>query len=97
MHRIDVAQDIVSVGDLKEHTSQLLEQLHATRRPIVITRNGKAAAVLLTPREFEDLSYQELVRAKVQAGIESVATGESLSPTALRKRMKAKLRALRED
>lgn len=37
------------------------------------------APVLLTPEELEAVAYRDLVRAKIQAGIESAERGPALS------------------
>jgi prevent-host-death family protein len=92
MRRLDVVEDIVPLGQFKTHASELLRQLHSTHRPLVITKNGKAAAVVLTPEEFEDLGYREFVKAKVRAGVTSAARGPNLSPGEVRKRLKSKIR-----
>jgi len=53
--QIATHEDIIPIAEFKTHASELLRRLHAQRRPLVITQNGKAAAVVLTPGEFEDL------------------------------------------
>lgn len=50
---LDLTQDIKSITELKKHTHQLLEQVHATGRPIFLTVNGKADAVLIDVKAFE--------------------------------------------
>jgi len=74
MARIDIAQDLVPIGEFKTHASQLLRKLHETGRPLVITQNGKASAVVLTPEEFEQLGYRQYVQQKVNAGQRSAGT-----------------------
>ena len=36
---------------------------------MVITQNGRAAAVVLTPEAFEELGHRAFVRSKIGAGI----------------------------
>ena len=50
IHLID---DIRSVTELKRKTREVLRQLHETRRPVVVTVNGKADAVLMDARTYE--------------------------------------------
>src|SRR5580692_12060855 len=98
MRRINVAEDIVPIGRFKSHSTELLQQLRATGRPLVLTLNGEAAAVVLSPEEFEQLGYREHVRSKVAAGNASADRLGTLSSTEARKRLKAKLLAgPRED
>jgi prevent-host-death family protein len=91
MRKVDLSQDIIPIGEFKTHASQLLRQLHATGRPLVITQNGRPAAVVLTPEEFEELGYREYVKAKIRAGVESAEKVPVLSARQLRNRLKAKL------
>ncbi|WP_437640536.1 type II toxin-antitoxin system Phd/YefM family antitoxin [Sorangium sp. So ce854] len=93
MKKINVAEDIVPIGEFKTHASELLRQLHATRRPLVITQNGKPAAVVITPDAFEEIERRELVKSKVAAGIASVEREGTLSSSEVRARVKAKIRA----
>lgn len=47
--------DIQPVTYLKSHAADLLQQINDTRRPVVITQNGHARAVLQDPRSFEEM------------------------------------------
>lgn len=97
MRKINVAEDIVPIGHFKSHSTELLEQIRATGRPLVITQNGKAAAVVLSPEEFEELGYREYVRAKVSAGRASAEQHGTVSSAEARKRLRARLAKPRED
>jgi len=47
---LQVAEDIVPIGELKAHLSERIRNLRGRGRPLVVTQNGRAAAVLLAPR-----------------------------------------------
>ena len=94
MRKFNVAEDIVPVGELESHAAELVEQLRETRRPIVITQDGKPAAVMITPDDFEDIScveedllYVEEVRAKIREGIESAAREPTVTPEDAKKHL----------
>jgi prevent-host-death family protein len=97
MRKINVAEDIVSIGHFKTHASELIGKLHATRRPLVITQHGKPAAVVLTPEEFDDLGYRQQVRDKVAAGLASAERSGAVASSEVRKRVKAKIAAVRRE
>jgi prevent-host-death family protein len=74
--------DIRSLTDFKRNTAELVEELKRTRRPQVLTVNGKAEIVV------QDVdSYQQLLDtverveaiAGIQRGLESAARGEGVS------------------
>jgi prevent-host-death family protein len=50
---LSLSQDIRSVTDLKRYTKQVLARAHETGRPVVLTVNGRANAVLLDAASFE--------------------------------------------
>ena len=47
------SEDIRSVTDLKRKTKEILSQVHRTKRPVVLTVNGKADAVLMDTGTYE--------------------------------------------
>jgi prevent-host-death family protein len=55
MSQISPSEDIRSVTDLKRHTREILDHLHATGRPVILTVNGRADSVVLDVRVYEKL------------------------------------------
>ena len=53
---LSITEDIRSITDLKRNTNSILEQIHKTKRPVVLTVNGKAEAVLLAAKEYEKIA-----------------------------------------
>ena len=53
---LSITEDIRSITDLKRNTTLVLEQIHKTKRPVVLTVNGKAEAVLLAAKEYEKIA-----------------------------------------
>jgi len=53
---LSITEDIRSITDLKRNTNSVLEQIHKTKRPVVLTVNGKAEAVLIDAKEYEKIS-----------------------------------------
>ena len=47
------SEDIRSVTDLKRKTKEILNQVHRTKRPVMLTVNGKADAVLMDTNTYE--------------------------------------------
>jgi len=70
MQRIMLDQDIKPMSEFRAHTAACIKQVQKSKRPVVITQNGKSAAVLLDVMEFEAISQRlEL--------LEDIASGES--------------------
>jgi prevent-host-death family protein len=72
---IDIANDIQSLSYFKRNSAKLLSRLNKTKKPLVLTVNGKARMVLQDCESYQRLmKYQEesemidfLKRSKAQA------------------------------
>ncbi|MBW2428106.1 MAG: type II toxin-antitoxin system Phd/YefM family antitoxin [Deltaproteobacteria bacterium] len=54
---LSITEDIRSITDLKRNTNSVLDQIHKTKRPVVLTVNGKAEAVILDAKEYEKIIH----------------------------------------
>lgn len=52
----------LSLSEVKMKLSELIENVHSTDEEIVITKNGRPSAVLVSPDEFE--SWKETIDIK---------------------------------
>lgn len=72
-------KSIQSLTDFKRNTNQHLKELRKSRRPLVLTVNGKAELVVLDAESFQDfidkIEFAESVR-DIQEGIKSFENGE---------------------
>jgi prevent-host-death family protein len=50
---ISYKEDILPVSELKKNTRRVLEQVHRTQRPVILTVNGKASSVLIDVDSYE--------------------------------------------
>jgi len=53
---------ILSLSEAKIKLSQLIEQVNSTDEEIVITKNGRPSAVLISPDEYE--GWKETIKIK---------------------------------
>jgi prevent-host-death family protein len=55
---------IIPVTDLRQDAAEVLKKVRRSREPVVITQRGRAAAVLLSVKEYERSVYErDLLRA----------------------------------
>jgi prevent-host-death family protein len=74
---INLAEDIRSVTDLKRNTRDILDQIHKTKRPVVLTVNGRADAVIMDVEVYEkQLKAANMARLLAPAE-EEVAAGKT--------------------
>ena len=83
---------VASLADVKARLSAYIEEL-PTRGPVVITRNGKTAAVLIAPEDDDDLERLLLARsphfqALLNKSRQSIKAGKGLSRDEFRKAVK---------
>ena len=57
----------------------MLHEVQSSHRPLVITQNGKAAAVLISPSDFDLLTEQVRFVDAVQRGLADVQNGQVIS------------------
>ncbi len=53
----------LSVSEAKMKLSRLIDAVNATDEEVVITKNGRPAAVLVSPEEFESLKETIAIRS----------------------------------
>jgi prevent-host-death family protein len=78
MKPITISKNIVSLSDFKNKASRMLHEVQSSHRPLVITQNGKAAAVLISPADFDLLTEQVRFVDAVQKGLTDVQHGRVL-------------------
>ena len=74
---IKITEDIRSVTDLKKNANNIVKQLHSTGRPIVLTVNGRAEAVMLAANEYEKMAGAFSVLQKLIPAENDVAKGRT--------------------
>lgn len=88
-----IKEDIRPVTYLKSKAADLLAQINATHRPVVITQNGEARAVLQDPESYEQMRRAIGLLKLVAQGEEDVRDGRTVSQeevfAGLRKRLAA--------
>lgn len=73
-------QDTYSLTDFKQNAQRHLRRLRSTGLPEVLTINGRAEAVVMTPQAYDrlvDLALRD-VRAKISVGLKQADDGNLL-------------------
>jgi prevent-host-death family protein len=87
------AANILPLAAFKAHASEIINGMKADNRPIVITQNGSAAAVLLPPEEYDALVERaEFLRA-VERGLEDSKAGRLIDHDDLAAEMASRYQA----
>ena len=68
-------RDIRSVTYMKANAAELLEQINDERRPVVITQNGEARAVMIDPDSYDELRTAAGLVKLIAQGEEAIQEG----------------------
>jgi prevent-host-death family protein len=72
------AEDIIPIAELKANMSEIVRGLGERPRPVVVTLNGKPAAVVMSPKEYDLLSYRGRFLDAVREGLADVHAGRTV-------------------
>lgn len=76
MKSINTENCIVPIGEFKAKASRILKDLKTGSSPLVVTQNGRAAAVVLSPKAFDDLRERNRVLEAIAEGIADAESGQ---------------------
>ena len=79
MQRIVLNDDIHSLSEFRSNASGFISQVHSTKRPLVITQNGKSAAVLLDVDEYEKIMEKTELIQDIETAINQISEGEGVA------------------
>ena len=76
MHRIQLDKDIQPLSEFRSKVAFYFDKVKKTKRPLVITQNGKSAAILIDVSEYEAMVDKievlediKLAEAQIQDGL----------------------------
>lgn len=67
------------MSELKAHAAAWMRKAAETGAPLVVTQNGRAAAVLLSPQAYDDLTERARFVAAVEEGLADSEAGRTTS------------------
>jgi len=71
----NLTQDIHSLTEFKRNTGSLLEQLHQTGRPLILTINGRAELVVCDASSYQELVDRVEAIEGIRRGLEQARAG----------------------
>lgn len=75
MRDVNVSEGIVPLGEFKIKASKIIREIAASDEPLVITQNGRPAAVLMSPSAFQQLRERQAFLEAVAEGIADSEAG----------------------
>ena len=80
--------DVRPVTEFRANTSAVLEQIHATKRPVILTQHGRSAAVLLDVGVYESLIDEVAVIRDIGAAEAQLDAGMGIPHEVVEKRLR---------
>lgn len=89
---VQVSEDIIPIAELKARLSEIIRSLES-RRPVIVTLNGKAAAVVMSPRAYDAMAYTARFATAIREGLDDADAGRVISDDELGRQIKRRYRA----
>jgi prevent-host-death family protein len=77
---IDITKDIQPLTTFRNNSVKMMQRLKKTRRPIILTVNGKPEAVVQSAAEYQrllDLAAQSSEEEAIRQGLEDLREGRT--------------------
>ncbi len=68
--------NIIPISDLRQDAAKVLKHLKESKKPLVITQRGRAAAVMLTIEEYEKSEHDRELLRLLAKGEKEIEAGE---------------------
>ncbi|MBU4532551.1 MAG: type II toxin-antitoxin system Phd/YefM family antitoxin [Eubacteriales bacterium] len=76
---MNIKEDIKPISYIKANAAEILEQVNETHRPVYITQNGEARAVLMDPESYEKMKKAIGLLKLLAQGERDIVDGNVLS------------------
>lgn len=83
---MDITKDIQPMTAFRNHSAEMMQHLRDTKRPMVLTVNGKAAAVVQDAEAYQrllDLAAQASAAEGIRQGLTDLQAGRVRSAQAV--------------
>jgi prevent-host-death family protein len=87
MYRVRLDNDIQPLSEFRSKISFYFDRLKKTRRPLIITQNGKSAAIMLDVSEYEAMIDRIEVLEELKLAETQINDGLEISHQEVKKRV----------
>jgi len=77
---LDITKDIQPMTTFRNHSAEIMKHLRDTKRPVILTVNGRAAAVVQDAEAYQhllDLAAEANAAEGIRQGLEDVKAGHT--------------------
>ena len=87
MRRLKIDQDIKPLSEVRISIANYIKQVRDTKRPVIITQQGKGVAVLMDASEYENMQERLELLTDVQTSLGQLANGQGIPHEDARKKV----------
>ncbi len=85
MHKIHLEQDILPLSTFRSNMSYYFNKVKKTKRPLIITQNGKSSAILLDVKEYQSMIDKIEVLEDIKLAEEQINSRNGISHSKVKK------------
>lgn len=77
---MDITKDILPMTTFRNHSAEIMQHLKESKRPVILTVNGKAAAVVQDAAAYQhllDLAAEASAAEGMRQGLEDLKSGRT--------------------
>jgi prevent-host-death family protein len=77
---MDITKDIQPMTTFRNHSAEIMKHLKETKRPVILTVNGKAAAVVQDAEAYQhllDLAVEANAAEGIRQGLDDLGNGRT--------------------
>ena len=89
---MNMVQDIKPISFVKAHAADLIDQINETRRPLIVTQNGEAKAVLLDPISYQNMQDGIKMMKLLSQSESEIIKGKRIDQKSLFEKIEMKLK-----
>ncbi len=86
MPRIQLDKDIQPLSEFRSRVAFYFDKVKKTKRPLVITQNGKSAAILIDVSEYESMVEKIEVLEEIKLAESQINSGLEISHQEVKKK-----------
>ena len=90
MHKIQLDQDIQPLSEFRSKVAFYFDKVKKTKRPLVITQNGKSSAILLDVSEYQSMVDKIEVLEDIRLAEAQIDQGLGISHHEIKKKYSKK-------
>lgn len=87
MNRIQLEEDIQPLSEFRSRVTHYLEKIKRDKRPLVITQNGKSAAIVLDVSVYEKMMDKLEIIKDVKLAESQLNDGKKISHSQVKKKL----------